>query len=95
MGRSVGNGVAFSQMLEDFGDHLGLGDESDESQLAPTVGTDQGVGKVDTPDEVSPSSSQRGPFLRRHGGVGWIGGGAVIGGCLEAEVRLGMRGAGS
>ena len=48
--------ISFIQVLENSCDHLGLGDEGDDSQPAATR-TDEGVGFVDPPDQICPALS--------------------------------------
>ena len=53
-------------------------DESNDAQLASTLGTNERVGKVDASDKMSPSFSQCGPLLWGEGGVDWFWGRAFF-----------------
>ena len=65
-------------MAQDLSNDFGLGDESNDVQLAPTVGTNERVGEVNASDQMSPPFSQCGALLWGDGGVDWFWGRAFI-----------------
>ncbi len=59
-------GVSFFQISENYCDHLGLGDEGDDSELAAAF-TNEGVGLADPSDQICP------PLLVFGGLMIWLG----------------------
>ncbi len=70
--------VSILEVAQDLSNDFGLGDESNDAQLASTVWTNERVGKVDASDQMSPSFSQCGPLLWGEGGVDWFWGRAFV-----------------
>ncbi len=52
----------FIEMVENPTDDLGLGDEGNDEKLA-AAGTEEWVGLVNPPDQISPTLSEGGPVL--------------------------------
>ena len=52
----------FIEMVEDLADDLGLGDEGNDAKLA-TAGTEEWVGLVNPPDQISPTFSACGTMF--------------------------------
>jgi hypothetical protein len=73
-------------MSQDFFDDSGFGDEGNDAELTAAVWTNERVGEVDPPDELSPSLAKSGTLLWRE--VGFVLG---HGGSVGAE-RLKGRG---
>ena len=56
-------------MAQYFSNDFGLGDKGNDAELASAVETNERVGKVDAPDEMSPSFSHCCSLLWGDGGV--------------------------
>ena len=67
--------VLFIEMVEDPSDDLGLGDEGNDDKLA-TAGTEEWVGLVNPPDQISPTFSECGTMFGSEFGL--------IGFCIAA-----------
>ncbi len=60
--RSARGWVLFIEMIENASDHLGLGDEGNDAKLV-TAGTEEWVGLVNPPDQISPTLSECGTMF--------------------------------
>ncbi len=65
----------FIEMIENPSDDLLLGDEGNNAKLAPTV-TEEWVGLVNPPDQISPTFSESGTMFGSQFGL--------IGFCIDA-----------
>ena len=65
----------FIEMIENPSDDLGLGDEGNDDKLA-TAGTEEWVGLVNPPDQISPTFSESGTMFGSQFGL--------IGFCIAA-----------
>ncbi len=77
--RSSGAGVTLVEVVENFPDDLGLGDEGDDSEFTAAIRANEGVVFKDPLDQISPPPAESGPLFRgKLRLVGFLGG--VVGG---------------
>ena len=68
--RSSRGGLSVLEMIENFPNDFGLGEEGNDAKLA-SAGTEQWVGLVNPPDQIGPALSEGGTMFGSHLGLGF------------------------